>query len=232
MDAQRRHDVFDRDIAPDDELPAYEPATAPCYEPAICSRVLYTYSLRCANRKLQQWVPYGPARIPLYNVKCYGAFRVFSSKPDMVLSEVSHETALEREIASVSFDRDGPLPWRPRARIVHPDSAAAVGLESKNFSDWEFTTAGVVFVWKIESKPTSLALREASKGSVVARFTYSKNGTLATNGAEVGKLELYRNEILCEGDVTKVMASVMVPITHFKGMGRQYWNPPQSEDTR
>jgi hypothetical protein len=99
-------------------------------------------------------------------------------------------------------------------------------MESNNFSDWEFTMAGVTLAWNLERKPSCLTLKEKSEGRIVARFTYSKSGTMARNGAEVGKLELYRSGILLEDDVEKILASVMVPITHFKRMGRQYWNAP------
>jgi len=224
----RRHLNIHEDAAHDDELPAYEPPTAPLYQ-ASDGAVLRTYHLRCANRRLQRWVPYGPSRSALYHVKTYGSFRVFSSKPDMAVSQISRETAVERDVASISFDNHGPLPWRPRAQFSYADpegSVNTVRMESLNFSDWAFTMAGMTLGWYLERKPTCLILEEMSEGTVVARFTYSTSGTMATNGAEVGKLELYRSRVLSEGDVEKVLASVMVPITHFKRMGRQYCNAP------
>jgi hypothetical protein len=148
----------------------------------------------------------------------------------MVMSQMLPETAQQRDRASISFDHDGPLPWCPRARFscAEPEvPTVTVRMEAKNFSDWSFTMAGVAFVWKFDRKPTCLTLEEELEHAIIARFTYSKAGTMATNGAEVGKLELFRSGIRWECDVEKILASVMVPITHFKRMGRQYWNAPE-----
>lgn len=233
--ASRRHfDMYEHGVEHNepsqDELPAYEPSTAPLYERVDYTTPLHTYHLRCANRKLQRWVQYGPSGTGLYHVKTYASFRVFSSKPDMAMSQTLPETGQQRHMASISFDNDGPLPWCPRAKFSYAEPempVVTVRMESKNFSDWTFAMAGVALVWKFERKPICLTLEEESEHAVIARFTYSKAGTLATNGAEVGKLELYRSGARWEGDVEKILASVMVPITHFKRMGRQYWNAPQ-----
>lgn len=66
---------------------------------------------------------------------------------------------------------------------------------------------------------------EASSGSIVARFKYSKHGTDATRGAEVGTMEIYggsRNEEL--EMVEFVLSTCQVPLVHWRTMGRHYKN--------
>lgn len=228
MDFSRRIDPFELDVAPDEELPGYEPHTAPTYESGNFEVPEHTYYLRRADRRLQLWVPYGPSTTSSYKVISRGSFRVFSKKADMEMTRTSHTDALEHSVASIFFDNDGPLPWRPRAHFSHidsHDSTSTYAMESRNFSDWTVGIEGITFAWRLEGKPVSLVLSEKTSHLVIARFTYSRHGSGATNGAEVGELSIYRDGLSVDRDgIEKILASLVVAIEHFKKMGRQYWN--------
>ncbi|KAF2175250.1 hypothetical protein K469DRAFT_765602 [Zopfia rhizophila CBS 207.26] len=98
-------------------------------------------------------------------------------------------------------------------------------MESRNLADWTVVIAGITFEWRLERRPISLVLSEKNSSIVIARFTYSPCGTLANNGAEVGDLTIYRDGLSVDrGGMEKIIAGLLVPINHFKRMGRHYWN--------
>lgn len=222
--------ILEFDGIPDEDLPPYSPIDTPQYETGELQdnrRPIYIYRLRKANHKVQQWVSFYPSMNIIYQVKSHGSFRIFSKKPDMEMVSMSHNA--ERKTASIFFDDNGPLPWRPRARVSHQAPQGRVSklsMESPNFSDWTVEIAGNVYVWGLETSPTCLVLRKGTQEIAIARFIYSSEGTLAKkNGAEVGELEIYQDGLSADiNGIEKVIASVMVPIVQFKRMGRRYWN--------
>jgi hypothetical protein len=227
MDLSRRLDLYetlDFDAPPDEELPDYEPDSfpAPDYFISHYETPLLTYHLRQSDRKTQIFVPYGPSASSSYKIKS-NTFRMFSKKPEMEVIHVQSVERTEKSVASIYFDNDGPLPWRPRARIVHGRSTHA--LESRNFNDWTTSINSVTYAWALEARPVSLVLREQNIDVVIARFTYSGCGVMAMRGAEVGELTIYRDGLSSDSEgVEKIIAGLMVSIVHFKRMGRNYKN--------
>ncbi|KAF2661970.1 hypothetical protein K491DRAFT_710392 [Lophiostoma macrostomum CBS 122681] len=229
MDLSRRLDLFELEGAhSDEELPDYEPQTAPDYAVEDFETPICTYHLRQGDRKTQHFVTYGPTSRSSYKIICPSS-RLFSKKPDMELLRVSSGPEVEeKSVASASFDNNGPLPWRPRAHFSHTDSAGRrdlYSMESRNFSDWTIVIREEIYTWIIESRPVSLVLREKTSNLIIARFTYSSRGTMAAKGAEAGALTIYRDSISTDSDgIEKIMASLAVPMIHFKKMGRHYRN--------
>ncbi|KAF2268225.1 hypothetical protein CC78DRAFT_530149 [Lojkania enalia] len=227
MDFQRRLDPFELNVAPDEELPNYESATAPSYENEDYDRPLYTYSLRQIDRKLQHVVTFGPSTTPSYKIVSHGTFRLFSKKPDLQMIRALSGSLLECAIASIKFDNDGPLPWCPRAHFSHEGSHGTkiYAMESRNFTDWSIEISGITYMWRLEARPISLVLSERTASLVIAHFTYSRWGTMATNGAEIGELTIYRDGLSVDSDgVEKIICGLLVAIAHLRKMGRHYWN--------
>jgi hypothetical protein len=84
---------------------------------------------------------------------------------------------------------------------------------------------GVTYAWTSESRPVSLVLQENGTDVVIARFTYSGHGVMATKGAEVGELTIYRDGLSSDnGGVEKIIGGLMVSVMHYKRMGRNYKN--------
>ncbi|KAF2713704.1 hypothetical protein K504DRAFT_462209 [Pleomassaria siparia CBS 279.74] len=234
MDSARRLDVLDLDLGvPDEELPDYEPQTAPDYEIAYYETPLLRYYLRQINRKLQVFVPYGPS-VSLSSYKVISnTFRIFSKKPEIevihvVLLNDGQATRAEKSVASIGFDNSGPLPWRPRARVCHFDShgQSTHAMESKNFKDWTIVIGENTYMWALEGNAVvQLVMKERGSAVTIARFIYSSMGTSAINGAEVGELTVYGDGGRMDEDgIEKVICGLMVSITHFKKMGRHYSN--------
>ncbi|KAF2182589.1 hypothetical protein K469DRAFT_728529 [Zopfia rhizophila CBS 207.26] len=215
------------DVAPDEELPSYEPYTAPNYEGEDYETPLFSYHLRQVNRKLQILVPFGPTAATSYKIISHTSFRFFSKKPDIDLVRVSPEHPATDSVASIRFDSDGPLPWRPRAHFSHISSYGTntYQMESKNFADWAISIEGISFTWCLEGRPVSLVLSEKNSSIAIAKFLYSRCGTLAANGAEVGELTIYRDGLSVERDgIEKIICGLLIAMVHFKRMGRHYWN--------
>jgi hypothetical protein len=235
MNSAEYRDLFDFEVPSDEELPDYEPATAPAYANEDFDTPIHTFYLRQTNRKLQYWVPYGPSGTSTFKIISRG-FRVFSKKPDMQIMRTSHgENVPSHPIASLAFHNDGPLPWRPRANVTHVDSRNITTkhyMESRNFADWTVNIGDITYAWRLEDKPIALVLSEKTSTLIIARFTYSSCGTDATNGAEVGGLVIYRDALSVNRDgVEKIIASLMISIGHFKKMGRHYWNDTRTSAT-
>jgi hypothetical protein len=226
MDFSRRLDLYeniDFDGHPDEELPDYEPESSPApdYFTSHYETPLVTYHLRQFDRKSQVFVPYGPSASS-YKINTH-TFRMFSKKPEMEIIHVPPVDGVEQSVAKIWFDHDGPLPWRPRARVVHGRSTHA--LESRNFNDWTMSINDVLYTWTSESRPVSLVLQENGTDVVIARFTYSGRGVLAMKGAEVGELTIYRDGLTSDNEgVEKIIGGLMVSIVHYKSMGRYYKN--------
>ncbi|KAF2471044.1 uncharacterized protein BDR25DRAFT_303588 [Lindgomyces ingoldianus] len=228
MDLAQRLAPFQLDAAPpDEELPDYEAQTPPIYDGEEFETPILNYHLRQVNRKLQILVPFGPIANTSYHIISHASFRLFSKKPDMEIVRLSRGQYIQESIASVRFNNDGPLPWRPRASFTHTDSEGTntYSTESKNFTDWTVEIGGITYVWRLEVRPVSLVLSEKSSSIAVARFTYSICGTLARNGAEVGELTVYRDGLTEDREgIEKIVCGLLVALVHFKRMGRHYWN--------
>ncbi|CAO2657859.1 Nn.00g071190.m01.CDS01 [Neocucurbitaria sp. VM-36] len=228
MTALQRINPFDLldDVAPDEELPGYEAATAPAYDSGLYHEPLITYSLRQYDRRIQMLVAYGPTTASSYRITT-NSFRMFSKKPEMEVLYTSPECR-QRNIASIAFDNNGPLPWRPRAHFDYTDPAGSTStynMESANFTDWAVELGDAVYMWRIDMRPISLVLSERSSHIVIARFTYSASGTSAARGAEVGELTIFRDSLTSGTDgLGKLVCALMVALTQLKKMGRHYTN--------
>lgn len=228
MNGEQHRDLFDLEALPDEELPGYEPATAPAYDNEDFDTPIHTYYLRQKNRKLQYWASYGPSANSSFQVVSRG-LRAFSKKPDMQMMRTSNgENVPSHPIATLSFHNEGPLPWRPRANVTHIDSQnmpTKYYMESRNFVDWTILIGDITYAWRLENKPVALVLSEKMATLIIARFTYSSHGTDATDGAVVGDLVIYRDALSVNRDgIEKIIASLMIPIGHFRKMGRHYSN--------
>jgi len=206
-----------------DELPQYEPASLPQYE----HRPAAVVSLRQVNRKLQLLVPSDPGRTT-YKIVHRTFSNIFSRKADMTLSALEKNSKKEEVVvATMNFDRDGPLPWIPRAEIRYRErtemTRTRYSLEAKDFTEWRMTIGGLLCCWGLDDHPVSLLLMELSSGSVLARFNYSVYGTLATKGSEVGELSIFGGFGVGDGaDVELTIASCAIAIGHWRRMGRNY----------
>lgn len=231
MYAQRLNpwDEYEED-AHDEELPDYEADAAPAYDFTSVDEPIATYHLRQYDRKIQLLRPYGISQASSYRITT-NSFRVFSKKPEMEVLYTSKEMR-QRNMASIGFDKGGPIPWCPRAHFDYVDAdgtATAHKMEAKNFVDWMITLGDRQYEWSISIQPTSLVLREMGSALVIARFTYSRCGTQAMRGAEVGQLSFFRDALTMEmAGIDKVICSMFVAITSLKKMGRNYHN--NSED--
>jgi len=218
--------LFDLDEDHDEELPGYEESTAPAYDSGIFDHPITTYCLRQYDRKIQVLVAYGPSAPASYRITS-NSFRIFSKKPDMEILYTSPEMR-QRSLATIAFDSDGPLPWRPRAHFDHVSGDGmrqTYSMESANFADWTYSIGNRTFSWALDVRPVSLVLTEADVGKVIARFTYSAAGMAAGRGGEVGELSIYRDALTAEQDgVDKAVCGLMVALKHLKKMGRHYVN--------
>lgn len=209
----------------DEELPDYEASTAPAYDDCDHDGPYKTFQLRRYDRKIQMLVTYGPCSNSAYRITT-NTFRLFSKRPEMEILYTGEGRM--RTLAAISFDDDGPLPWRPRAHFDHTDLEGTVvrfDMESRNFADWMFTVRDKVYEWRLGMWPISLELNEKDSTWVIARFTYSSRGTLAVRGGEVGGLVIYRDGLTMQQDgMGKVVCSLMVALTQLQKLGRHYSN--------
>lgn len=225
MTAAPRISPFDLDVAADDELPGYEAATAPAYESGSYHEPLATFSLRRYDGRIQMLLGYG-VRASSYRITT-NSFRLFSKKPEMEVLYTSPDMR-QRNVAAISFVNDGPYPWRPRAQFEHMDAAhvrTTHVMESGNFTDWTLVLGGRTYMWTVGMRPVALILMERDSSTVIARFTYSTKGTMATRGAEIGELTVYRDCLSMEScGIDRLVCGLMVALTHLKKMGRHYTN--------
>jgi hypothetical protein len=172
----------------------------PAYDDGDNDGPYRVFHLRRYDRRIQMLVSYGPSANAAYRITT-NTFRLFSKKPEMEVLYTGEGRM--RTLAAISFDNDGPLPWRPRAHFDHTDSFGLTerfDLESRNFADWTVRIGGKVYEWRLSMLPYSLELSERDMSLVIARFTYSDRGTLAVRGGEVGNLVIYRDGLTIERD--------------------------------
>lgn len=234
MDAQQRFirltlnealDIDDSHRYRDEELPDYEASTAPPYDEGDHDRPFKIFHLRRYDRRIQMLVAYGPSASSAYRITT-NTFRFFSKKPEMEVLYTGEGRM--RTQAAMSFDDNGPFPWRPRAHIDYTDSdglAERIDMESHNFADWTFTVGNKAYEWRLGMWPISLELTEKNSTLVIARFTYSDRGTLALRGGKIGNLVFYRDWLTVQRDgAGKVVCSMMVALTQLQKLGRHYHN--------
>lgn len=234
MDAQQRFirlgldealDLDDDYHYHDEELPDYEASTAPAYDDGGHDGPYKTFHLRRYDRRIQMLVSYGPTTNAAYRITT-NTFRLFSKRPEMEVLYTGEGRM--RTLAAISFDNDGPLPWRPRAHFNHTTSdgsAERFDMESRNFADWAITIGEKSYEWRLGMWPVSLELRERDSTMVIARFTYSDRGTQAMRGGEVGDLVIYHDGLTMQRDgIGKVVCSMMVALTQLQKLGRHYSN--------
>jgi hypothetical protein len=161
---------------------------------------------------------------------------MFSKKADMTIhkmkSGANPADDTSPEAASSSFDRGNKLPWMPRACISYTVPSTKKKEESPmaapNFNDWKFKVADKLYSWNLATRPASLVLLDRTAEEVAARFLYSRHGTDATKGAEVGSLDIYSGYDKEEdGAVEWILATLEIAIAHWKNMGRHYKNASQ-----
>jgi hypothetical protein len=227
MTATLRIDPLDLDVAHDDELPGYyEATTAPAYDSGIYDEPLATLCLRQYNRKIQMLGAHGEPVASSYRITT-NSFRVFSKKPDIQLLHTSPDMR-QRNIATITYDNNGGYPWRPRAHFDHTVEdglSTRYNMESQNFEDWTMKVGDRTYVWTLDMRPLSLIMCEKGSSRVIVRFTYSERGVLAMRGAEVGELTVYSDSLTLGRDgIEKVICGMMVVVTFFKRMGRNYTN--------
>jgi hypothetical protein len=214
------------EVAPDEELPNYEASTAPAYDSGSFDDPLITYHLRQYDRRIQMLMTYGQHAKSSYRITRNG-FRIFSKKSEMEVLYTSHDMC-QRNLASIDFDNQGPLPWCPRAHFDHTDVDGTLTrhtMEAKDFTNWAITVGDRHYGWLLSTWPCSLVFKEQGSSITIARFLYSGCGTLAGRGAEIGQLTVYRDGLTMETKgVDQIVCSLMVAITHLKRVGRHYRN--------
>ncbi|KAL6705925.1 hypothetical protein ACN47E_006204 [Coniothyrium glycines] len=225
---------LDLDSAPDEELPGYEASTAPAYESGAYDEPLVTYRLRQYDRKIQMLAAQGVAAASSYRFTTHG-FRLFSRKPEMEVLYTSQEMR-QRMMATISYQSDGPLPWRPRAYFNHTASDGRdtrCDMESRNFVDWSFVANGRTYIWRLAMGPVSLVLAELGMSVPIARFTYSEVGALAERGAEIGELTIFRDWLTVDQNgIDWLVCGLMVALTYAKKMGKYYRNEANDLERR
>lgn len=221
-----------------DELPAYTEEIVPAYEgpdSEIQEPVLSFCFYRIA-RKLQIITPATHVTLnrPRYRISSPSITGIFSKKPGYTLTKLAsgaEAASLDskgEDVAAMKFDRNGELTWMPRATATHHDTntgSMRYPIQAPNLSDWKVSKDGQIYTWCFAENPMSLVLVEQSSADIVARFTYSKLGTMATRGAEVGKMGFFGgNETTAQAWVEFVFATSVVVMQYLKSMGRHYKN--------
>jgi hypothetical protein len=233
-------DISEHDYAsrppPDEELPEYEALTLPSYEERHLQVPVVSYCSYQVTRTIQIITPtaVNSAGRPRYRLSGRGSPRLFTKKADFTLTRLptGRQAALgscpERNVATMNFDRNGELPWMPRATVCHGNcssSRKSFPMRARNFQDWNIEIGSETFTWRLADRPTSLVFVENSSDSIVARFSYSRFGTDATRGGEVGQLDIYGGSRSEDQDTIElVISSCKVAIEHYKSMGRHYRN--------
>ncbi|KAF9729134.1 hypothetical protein PMIN06_000040 [Paraphaeosphaeria minitans] len=227
---------YDATEAQIEELPEYEPP-APSYEREDHEVPLHTYYLRAPDRKNLMAVPYGPSAPGSFKFTSRSS-RPFSKKPEMKVWRSRRASAPTEDeyVAGIWFDTDGPLPWCPRARFVRQDATQGnqtYKMEARNFSDWTLSVDGTLYSWILEAKPFSLVLRPWGRQDAVARFNFSVCGLVATGGAEVGDLTIYRAGLSRDtAGEDVILCGLVTALLQFKKMGRHYKNEPCAVEQR
>lgn len=222
-----------------EELPAYTAEIAPAYEEPESQTLepALSFCFYQIARKLQIITPATRASLnrPRYRVTTRSTASLFSKKPGYTLTRLpsSVEAAVigskGKDVATMNFDRNGELPWMPRATVAHHGaSSTKYPIEAPNFSDWKLNANGETYKWLLGEDPISLVLLKQSSVTIVARFTYSMLGTTASRGAEVGKMDFFEGFSGSLNDdqiwIELVFATCIIVMQHWKSMGRHYKN--------
>ncbi|KAF1992097.1 hypothetical protein K402DRAFT_416577 [Aulographum hederae CBS 113979] len=243
----------------EDELPSYNQVDPlPTYISRHLHPPVIAYQMFQTDRKVRTLLPTGPSlSCPVRRASTYilrsrtgpSLFASFSKKPDMVLSSAGEAKGgreaggkgQETGIAQIRFDQNGPLPWYPRATVFH-NSGSGEGpkvypLGARDFISWRYHinggSTGPSYLWTLATRPISLVLVEEASESIVARFTYSAEGTRALRGAEVGELCVYGGQRSTDKEVVEmIICSCAVTITQLERMGRWYRNCDGDEGGR
>jgi hypothetical protein len=228
----------DVEVPPDEELPDYETSDLPSYEDGRLRTPVTIYRLIQIARNLQHVMPANESfrERPSYRIIFRSGPSMFSKKADMTIQKLkacsNSEDHTGDKIATLNFDRSNKLPWMPRACISHTPQVQEIKtypMEAPNFNDWKFKIESKVFSWNLASRPASLVLLDRTAEDIAARFVYSKYGTDASKGAEVGQLDIYsgyRSEE--DSTVEWMVATCQIAIQHWKNMGRRYKNSVRS----
>lgn len=217
---------------PDDELPDYEPNALPSYDDDRLQTPSSVWKIFQISKNLQHVVEFTNTRSP-YRIAFRSGPTMFSKKADMTIHKTKNGANpaddTSPEAASSSFDRGSKLPWMPRACVSYTIPSTKTKEESPmaaaNFNDWKFKIADKLYSWKLATRPASLVLLDRTAEEVAARFLYSRHGTDATKGAEVGSLDIYSGYDKEEdGAVEWILATLEIAIAHWKNMGRHYRN--------
>ncbi|TID14739.1 hypothetical protein E2P81_ATG08693 [Venturia nashicola] len=221
-----------------DELPAYTEELVPAYERphGDNEQPVLSFCFYQVARKVQIITPATHATLdrPRYRISARSSTGIFSKKPGYTLTKLSSsaETASldskGEDVATMNFDRNGELPWMPRATVTHHEiniGSTVYPIQAPNFSDWKIQKDGHIYTWCCAENPMSLILVAQSSTDVISRFTYSKLGTTATRGAEVGKMDFFGGDgTIAQVWVEFVFATSFVVMQHWKSMGRHYKN--------
>lgn len=227
---------YDAMEAQNEELPEYDPP-APMYNGATPDVPLYTYYLRAPDRKNLMAVPYGASSSDSFKMTSRSS-RPFSKKPKMDIWRSTRASAPTEDeyVAGIWFDTDGPIPWCPRAHFIRQDATEGgqiYRMEARNFCDWTISVDGAVYSWVLEAKPFSMVLRQNGRQETAARFNFSVYGLMATGGAEVGDLTIYRDELWqAQEGVDVILCSLVTALLQSKKMGRYYKNEPSALQQR
>ena len=229
MDDVRRPSQFSiEDVEPDDELPEYDDAvSAPVYSASGFHDAVFVYNLSQLNRKTQTLAPLGSGAAPSYKIVSRRKWPPFSKKPDRELVRISAIARDEEAAGAIWFVNGGPLPWRPRARVLHRGAGGPehYAMEAKDFQNWAMTVDDTMIVVQLRGRPVSLTMGEKGSNRMLAHFTFSEHGTRANNGAAVGELALNGNGMWVDQEgLEKLLCALHVALEQFKRMGRHYWN--------
>jgi len=222
------------DEPPDEELPDYEVSDLPSYEDDRLRTPVTIYRLFQIAKNLQHVRPANGSlrERPSYRIVFRSSPSMFSKKADMTMQKMKTGSKPEDdtgdEVATINFDRTNKLPWMPRACVSHTPQVQEIKtypMAAPNFNDWKFNVESKVFSWNLASRPASLVLLDRTAKDIAARFVYSRYGTDANKGAEVGQLDIYSG-YGSEQDSTVewMIATCQIAIQHWKNMGRHYKN--------
>ena len=226
------------DVPPDEELPDYEASDLPSYEDDRLRTPVTIYRLFQITKNLQHITPANEnlRERPSYRIVFRSSPSMFSKKADMTMQKMKAGSNSEDdrgdEVATINFDRSNKLPWMPRACVSHTpqvQETKTYPMAAPNLKDWKFNIESKVFSWNLASRPASLVLLDRTAEDIAARFVYSKYGTDASKGAEVGQLDIYSGYGSEEDSTVEWMiATCQIAIQHWKNMGRRFKNNVRS----
>lgn len=212
-----------------DVPPPYSPSGYPEQLPASFSLAQpFTYQLRQINRKHQMLVPLGATAVPTYRIQKNSLSGLFNKRPDMTISRVSSPALVERVVANLRINKSVSYPWVPRATISYEDGESLnQNMTLEDFQKWRWTVdiGGVPHHWSLLSNPTSLVLAERHTGAIQATFVYSKYGTEAQGGQEIGQFFTPFNIWdTATSFMEQIFFSASVVMAFCRDMGKEFCN--------